>query len=456
MSHFLHILATAETYTKIGTKLYEEHRPDVFAVYYEGIDSVSHLFMKYADPPMPGHSEENRQRYRDLVSTYYEYQDEAVGRYLSLAGPDAYVIVVSDHGFKTGAKRLHEGDEVQVGMAHQWHDLDGVILMRGPGIKAGEELVEVSVLDVTPTLLYMLGLPVGEDMDGSVMLDAFRPSFLTQHEIRRIASYEGGAPESEAVSVEENIARAMEERLKGLGYIGATSEDSSPEIHMNLAKRHLDQGNLVEAERELKTALRLRSDQPAPHLQLAELYLKQKRFAEARSELQAAALLEEGNLGLWMRVANVSALGGDLEEALAALQKIAKLDPKWPGVDIAMGDVLNRMDKLDEAEAALRRAVTNNAESAAAHFNLGVVLERTARLDDAAAEYRRTLELEPHHPYARNNLGNVLSRKGDHEAALVQFQAAVKASPENFEALYNYGTTCLRLDKREEALEYLK
>ncbi|MEW6747490.1 MAG: tetratricopeptide repeat protein, partial [Planctomycetota bacterium] len=42
------------------------------------------------------------------------------------------------------------------------------------------------------------------------------------------------------------------------------------------------------------------------------------------------------------------------------------------------------------------------------------------------------------------------------EAALVQFQAAVKASPENFEALYNYGTTCLRLDKREEALEYLK
>ncbi|MEW6744245.1 MAG: alkaline phosphatase family protein, partial [Planctomycetota bacterium] len=35
LSHFLHILATAETYTKIGTKLYEEHRPDVFAVYYE-------------------------------------------------------------------------------------------------------------------------------------------------------------------------------------------------------------------------------------------------------------------------------------------------------------------------------------------------------------------------------------------------------------------------------------
>ena len=45
--------------------------------------------------------------------------------------------------------------------------------MRGPGIRKDEWVWGANLLDVVPTVLHLLGLPVGEDMDGRVLLEAF-------------------------------------------------------------------------------------------------------------------------------------------------------------------------------------------------------------------------------------------------------------------------------------------
>ncbi|MEW6742522.1 MAG: tetratricopeptide repeat protein [Planctomycetota bacterium] len=456
LSHFLHILATARSYTTIGTRLYQQRAPEFFAVYYEGVDSVSHLFMKHADPPMPDVSEESRRKFGHLVTAFYEYQDEALGRYLELAGKNTYVIVVSDHGFKTGEERPQEGEEIRVGIAHHWHNLDGVILMKGPGMKVGEELPESSVLDITPTILYALDLPVAEDMDGHVILDAFRPSHLLDHPLKTTASYEAGTTRGEAVSVDEGIARAMDEGLHALGYVGQTPEDSSPEIHLNLANRHLQQGNLAAAEQELKIALRMQPGLAGAHQQLADIYLKQNRFSEAKKALRYAATLAPEVRGLWMRVANIASLCGDYQESLEALEIVKQRNPGAAEVYVAMGDVYSRIGSYQDAEDALRQALQIEEDNVPAHFNLGVVLQALDRTDEAREEYETVLALQPKHPYALNNLGNILSMAGKHEEALGHFRSSVELQPENFEAVYNYGTTCLALHRVDEALEYLK
>jgi predicted AlkP superfamily phosphohydrolase/phosphomutase len=88
----------------------------------------------------------------------------------------------------------------------------GVFALHGPGIRPCA--VEGARLeDVTPTLLHLLGLPVGDDMDGRVLIEAL----ADQRPVER-ASYahlRGGASCALGQSEEAQLA----ERLKGLGYM---------------------------------------------------------------------------------------------------------------------------------------------------------------------------------------------------------------------------------------------
>ena len=55
-------------------------------------------------------------------------------------------------------------------MEHREH---GVFLIAGPGIKKDALVHGATLLDVTPTILTVFGLPVGEDMDGEPLTDCF-------------------------------------------------------------------------------------------------------------------------------------------------------------------------------------------------------------------------------------------------------------------------------------------
>jgi arylsulfatase A-like enzyme len=47
-----------------------------------------------------------------------------------------------------------------------------------------------SVLDVTPTLLYFLGMPVARDMDGYARTDIFQRAYTEERPLARIPTYE--------------------------------------------------------------------------------------------------------------------------------------------------------------------------------------------------------------------------------------------------------------------------
>ena len=49
----------------------------------------------------------------------------------------------------------------------------GMLIMAGPGLKQDALIHGANLLDITPTILTLYGLPVGEDMDGKPLLDAF-------------------------------------------------------------------------------------------------------------------------------------------------------------------------------------------------------------------------------------------------------------------------------------------
>ncbi|MBA4107327.1 MAG: hypothetical protein C0485_16400 [Pirellula sp.] len=103
------------------------------------------------------------------------------------------------------------------------HRLDGVLMMSGGPIHADFSFNDAKIVDVTPTVLYLMGLPVPDDMDGRVLVEAIDPEFLAANPIRYEAVDDGesygadgdGAP----VSFTEDESELIAKRLQALGYI---------------------------------------------------------------------------------------------------------------------------------------------------------------------------------------------------------------------------------------------
>ncbi|MDZ7266538.1 MAG: alkaline phosphatase family protein [candidate division KSB1 bacterium] len=97
------------------------------------------------------------------------------------------------------------------------HHREGILIAAGPAIRRGATLSQASVLDITPTLLALLGLPVGRDMDGRVLTEMLTPDFLAASPVR----YRGTWEEPDW-SYEEDTAAAdetLKEHLRSLGYL---------------------------------------------------------------------------------------------------------------------------------------------------------------------------------------------------------------------------------------------
>ena len=119
--------------------------------------------------------------------------DEAIGRAIATLGPDDLLLVVSGFGMEPMGlgKRLVErviGDPEVNGT----HDAapDGFLMAYGAAVSRDVQLPRASVVDVTPTILYFLGLPIGRDMDGYARTDLFQRAFTDERPITFIPTYD--------------------------------------------------------------------------------------------------------------------------------------------------------------------------------------------------------------------------------------------------------------------------
>ena len=126
-------------------------------------------------------------------SSHYRLIDEAIGRAIATLGPDDLLLVVSGFGMEPMGlgKRLVErviGDPEVNGS----HDAapDGFLMAYGAAVSRDVQLPRASVVDVTPTILYFLGLPIGRDMDGYARTDLFQRAFTDQRPITFIPTYD--------------------------------------------------------------------------------------------------------------------------------------------------------------------------------------------------------------------------------------------------------------------------
>ena len=159
---------------------------DCTMVFYETIDTIGHHFMQFLPPKMPHVSKDDLRLYGDVMLKVYEHHDRTLGELLQHAGPDTTVMLLSDHGFHSGDQRpviTQTNPDDRAAVEASWHRPFGVLVLSGAGIKCGEKMTAASLLDITPTALALLGLPVGADMDGRVLAEIFSPHLMPAPDI---------------------------------------------------------------------------------------------------------------------------------------------------------------------------------------------------------------------------------------------------------------------------------
>jgi predicted AlkP superfamily phosphohydrolase/phosphomutase len=101
------------------------------------------------------------------------------------------------------------------------HHPAGIFIANGPGIHQARTLAPIPIIDISPILLYSLGLDIPADMEGRLPERIFEDAYMAKHPYRR--GKETQAPESYALRTPRETAREDDEeiykRLKMLGYL---------------------------------------------------------------------------------------------------------------------------------------------------------------------------------------------------------------------------------------------
>lgn len=428
--------AEMATTHSVATAVMENEPWDFMAVYYTGIDHFSHGFMHYHPPKMPNVSDEDFEMFKDVIVGAYRFHDMMLERLLQLAGEETTVILCSDHGFQSGSLRPGVTPREPAGPA-VWHRQYGILVMKGEGIKKDERIFGASLIDVGPTILNLYGLPIGEDMDGRPLVEAFE----TPPEIETIPSWDLVDGEDGMHSGEANMIETQSEELLkqfiALGYIDDVGDDKEKQFKSagienkyNLARCLMWQSRDDEALALLTDILSQSPWEDRFIVQLADCYFRAGYLEQSKTLLERAYDLEKTGVNQAIIIyAKVQLALGNLEGGMSFLLLAARRTPRFPNVYVQVGDILVRQRRWVEAETAYKTAIDLHPEMALAHQGLSKVYIRTGKNQAAADAALDAVGLLHRLPQAHLNLGVALARSKNYDRAVQAFQTAARFAP---------------------------
>jgi len=485
---FAKILSENCSIHNAATWLLQNQPWDFMAVYYNGIDHFCHGFMHYHPPRMEGIPEDRFEIYKDVVNGAYRFHDMMLQTLLDLAGPETTVLLVSDHGFHSDHLRPRGIPAEPAGPAVQ-HRPFGIIGMKGPHILQDERIYGATLLDVTPTILTLFGLPVGADMDGRVLVQAFEEP----PQITRIPSWEQEAGECgmhpSDLRMDPAAAQAVLQQFVALGYIQPPSEDQSKavasavrEANYNLSRDYLDCGRPEDALPLLEDLAKNDPKQTRFQMHLAQCYLALSRREDAKQILEslitadlnppepeapkeqtqqpgAAPETEAQQAETPRAAAPEVAQQAKTPEATApetatpeAAASPDKQPTRRPWADLLMGVIHFEEGNMEAALVSLLKAEQSDPRLPNLHLRIGETYLRQKRTDDAGRAFQQALDIDGDSPEAHLGLAMVRLRQRKNEEAAEQALLAVGL--QHFLPLGHFylGVSLARLGHRQRAM----
>ena len=442
VGHFLWALATAESYRAISLELWRKDRPDLLMTYIEGTDSIEHLFGHlFRAGKLAGELAEQQAKFGFAVEQMYLYADRLLGDFMDAMDRDTTLVVVSDHGFNLGATQDDPSKTRNMRrVSERFHSLEGIIYLYGNHVRRGR-LEEPKILDVTPTVLALTGVPPARDMPGRVLAEGLTLAVPGP----AVATYEtgaaAGAPAGARSARDATADPEIVERLKSLGYLGsgtspppAGATRHSPQGEGNLAAIHFEAGRYAEAAAAYARLVEQEPNDASLRTSLAGALGALGRYDEAARHLDIAIHLEPLNVEAYHNRAVIDERQGKREAAIAQYRRAVRYNPQYEPSAQALIRLTGSADVRPPRTEAEKRAaqLAETASHAARRGDYAEALKGLAEAEKAAPRYVLTYQYR----------SNVAYLMGDVPGAVRALEKALQIEPGN--ALYKSNLARLR------------
>ena len=418
---------------------------DCAMVFYEGIDTIGHHFMEYFPPRMAHVSDADVRRFGEVMPATYRLHDRMLGELLDAAGPDTTVLLLSDHGFHSDHRRPAITADLakdRAALEASWHRETGVLVLSGPRVGKARTIHAPRLVDIAPTALSLLGVPVAKDLDGRAVGEAFEP-LASPAEVPSIESWE--AVDGDAglhppdLRLDPFEAHDALQQLVDLGYMAELPADRGERLDLvrretryNLAITHATNRRPAKAAEVLAE---LHAEQPN-ELRYAEALVNMLRDAGRSAEALPVihAVLERDPHRVEARLQLVATLleTDERPAADAAYLRAREVAADRADMQVALGELAAALDRFPQAEAHLKDALAHDP-SPAAHLGFARLALRRGRHEQAAEHALDALELQPNLTDGNLLLGTALAWLDAHDDArrcfeLVAGQGLVEAA----------------------------
>jgi hypothetical protein len=372
---------------------------DFAAVHFPALGAISQAFLPYHPPRRHGVPEEEFGLYRNVIRGACRLLDQLLGKLVAAVGETTSVLVVSAHGVTPHP--THAGQAADDKEA--WKSPHGLFSAGGPGWVGDALVVGATVLDVAPSVLTWFGLPIGDDLEGRVLVEGF----AQKPQVTRVATWEPAqAVVSAAVATGSSPSPPLEERAGERRSFAREVLDSTTvaedlaslgnpqaaailqrESDWNLAQSYLDAARCAEALPLLEGLFRGFPERLELGHALFQCQLTLDKLPEAAETLEV--MLEGVPAGIWSLLprAELCIAKRDFREARSLVAEAWEFHPTHPDALRRLGLLLLRLRnwnaladlakqalKLDDndplawlglAEAQLRKHLAVEAEEAA-------------------------------------------------------------------------------------------
>ncbi|MGA0287874.1 MAG: alkaline phosphatase family protein [Phycisphaerales bacterium] len=184
--------AIADTVSRhaVATALLEREPWSLAAIRYPLLDRLGRWFLRFRPPRLEGVDERDVERFGGVMDAALRLLDGMLARLVQLAGEETTVIVASPFGLRCGSDRPAAPGPPRAERPERWRPDRGSIVIAGSRIAADRLLHGASALDVVPTALAMLRLPVGADMPGRVLAEGFEQGAFASSKAEPVESWE--------------------------------------------------------------------------------------------------------------------------------------------------------------------------------------------------------------------------------------------------------------------------
>ncbi len=458
IAHLAAVIAGTRTYGAMAEHILRSAQPDVLAVYFEAIDIVSHLFVADA------------KRGPAAIAQAYEEVDRLIARLAAAAAPDTLVVVCSDHGFHRPTAGIRESPSDLSGPATAWHRPYGIIATIEAGrLAAGTSPASqrdrrhpfrgaalgrlVSPLDIAPTVLHALGLPVSREMPGRVLDELLpAPAHGRGRAVEWVTTFETGKREATG-STAARVDPAAKARLQALGYITGTTTSLAGQ---NLGEVLYRAGRLDAAERQLVAVVERQPSNVAAHLWLAKTRRDLGRPQQALSVYERVLRLDPEAGEALLEAVDVAVTAGAIDRAKALIAVRASKHPVDGWSRTASGAIAAAERREGDAERDFRAALAVDPLAYEALSRLVDLLIAARRASDALPAVRGAVARAPDSPRHQALLGETLLASRDPAGAEAAFERALAQAPDSVAVRLGLARAQVARQRVAQAIETLR